>query len=806
MTPSAVAFSRRELPHASSYNAAAGSRAVPDQTLASPGVDIRNAASVSDIRAALQTLRSRETSITASLDALLASQKRFSRELARLDLLRAKLGAQVSAVRSISNDMLSDASSSASHISKAVKHLDMEQERVRSTLSVVEQVVELKACVLGVAASMGVSQDWETAANYVHRASKIPRDIVTGNFAANIVPTTEVPDAPDITLNNAAESLCHLFLREFDRAVHDNDTSKITRFFKLFPLIGRAEVGLDVYGRYVCQGVATRARSNLSFAAGARESPYFHATVLTKLFEQIAQIIESHGPLVERHYGAESMTQVIQRLQAEADMQGNIILETWTEERAVDRKLTDIKSYAFTFLVQSFLSTRSGPAASGVSSPAPQAIDNEGVEMKDVDSLLNEMAMMLQRWSLYTRFITDKCTHNDVSPSVPEFLSSSALMQKINDCVINPFNTMNTFFLRRAVEKAFQLDEQPTGLNLNLHAPLSASSSPPYISSAVDDIMYIVNRILRQSMDTGQLSVVKSVIFTLTRVLGSEFIGMIQRKMRDEYYPRATVSGGSPSELIIIGFLVLINNLDVAVEYVHRIASSQLTDDYLKRVFSDEGDAESVRTSMNGFTSSFESKAADLLGDGIQVMHNNVVKPRLRPILSEAFRDVSYTPEPQDSYAFADAPVDGTDENDVQARFKRDWMELMLPLSRLLTQKSFERLLQISLTALARLLEKRVWAYHGRVNCLGANRLERDVRGLISEAVFIGERSQAYKFRGIFARCTEIVLIMGLEEEEWVAMNPQQQGSIRRDDSSKALLGALSAEERMRARAAITDR
>lgn len=410
MIHSGVVSSRQEIPLLSSSSASGDRAGLDAGGAASVDIDIRNAASVSEIKAALQALRSREASVTSSLDALLASQKAFSRELARLDLLRAKLGAQVSTVRSVSNDMLSDAASSANHISKAVQSLDMEQDRVRGTLSVVEQVVELKACVLGVAASMGVSQDWETAANYVHRASKIPRDIVTGKFAAKVVPTTEVPDAPDITLDNAAGSLCHLFLREFDRAVQDNDTSKITRFFKLFPLIGRAEVGLDVYGRYVCQGVASRARANLNAGPGAKDSLYFHATVLTKLFEQIAQIIEGHGPLVERHYGSGSMTQIIERLQSEADMQGGIVLETWNEERAIDRKLTDIKSYAFTFLVQSFLPTRGGPTTSNVSSPAPvNATADDGVDMKDVDSLLNEMAMILQRWSLYTRFITDKC-------------------------------------------------------------------------------------------------------------------------------------------------------------------------------------------------------------------------------------------------------------------------------------------------------------------------------------------------------------------------------------------------------------
>ncbi|KAI5295634.1 hypothetical protein KEM52_000766 [Ascosphaera acerosa] len=769
-------------------------------------VAIDSVTTIDEVREALADLTVRDARVTASLDALLASQHQFSRKLARLELLRAKLGAQVSAVRSLRNEKVSESAIAASRISKAVEHLDLKQQRVKDTLAVVEQVAELKACVLGVAAAMGVSQDWETAASYVHRASKIPRDIVTSEFAARIVPTTEVPDAPSITLDNAAESLCRLFLREFERAVQENDFAKITRFFKLFPLIGRTEVGLDAYGRYVCQGVAARARNNLKGdPSNARDGPYFFANVLTKLFEQIAQIIESHGPLVERHYGKGSMSQVVQRLQVEADTQGGSVLETWRKERNIDRKLTDIKSYAFTFLVQSFLPpARGGSAGSGVSSPAPGQAEDETVDMKIIDSLLNEMAMMLQRWSLYTRFIKDRCASPE-SPGMPVFLSSSSLMHKITEFIVEPFSTMNTFFLRRAVEKAFQLDEQPAGLHLNLHKPLPSTSVPPYISSAVDDIMYIVNRIMRQSMETSQVSTVTSVIFTLTRVLGSEFIGMVQRKMRDEHYPRPLVTGGTPPEATIVAFLVLINSLDVASDYVHRIASSQVSDERIASAFSQQSSAEAISTAMRNFTSSFESKASELLGDGVQVVHNNVIKARLRPLLSEAFRDVNYQPDSSTSYAFGGGSTDADDSegSPVQIRFKRGWLELMLPLSRIMTTRAFGRLLHISLTALARLLEKRIWAYHNRVNSVGAGQLERDVRGLITEAVSVGEQSQSYKLRGIFARCSEIVLIMGLEQDEWQAMNQEQAGQD--PDSASVKHGELSHEERLRARAAIAD-
>ncbi|KAL8954029.1 MAG: hypothetical protein Q9222_000151 [Ikaeria aurantiellina] len=379
---------------------------------------LTEAASTSDIRAIMAELAQRETTVTGRLEALVASQQDLQHSLTKLDLLRANLGSQAVATRSVSNNMLSSAAATARRISSAVNRLDLEQVRVKNTLDVVEQVAELRTCVLGVTGSMGAAQDWEAAASYLNRASKIPSDIVNGSFAEEIVPTAEVPDPPKTTLAQAAESLRGLFLREFHKATDENNGPRVTRFFKLFPLIGKPDVGLDVYARYVCQGVATRARSNLHAGAGGLQNTegYFYANALTKLFEQIAQIVEQHGGLVRLHYGAGSIVRVIERLQTEADVQGGIIIDTWSDERSMDRKLTDIKSYAFTFLVQSFLPAQ--PARAGTpraGSPHKKGVEEsrnhgeEGADTKEVDTLLSEMTVMAARWALYRRFIALKC-------------------------------------------------------------------------------------------------------------------------------------------------------------------------------------------------------------------------------------------------------------------------------------------------------------------------------------------------------------------------------------------------------------
>ncbi|ORY16013.1 hypothetical protein BCR34DRAFT_622593 [Clohesyomyces aquaticus] len=772
-----------------------------------PPLDMSQATSVADIHATLARLHRQEATVTQRLDHLIASQKDLSRELGRLDLLRAHLGTQAVNTRAISNGMLSDAASTANRISSAVKRLDREQSNVKATLEVVEQVAELKACVLGVNGSMGAPQDWETAAGYLSRASKIPADVVNGSFAEEIVPTAEVPDPPRVTLDAAAESLCGLFLREFEKAAKEGDGSRVTRFFKLFPLIGRTDTGLDAYGRYVCQGVAARARTNFNSATPAqRKEPFFYANTITKLFEHIAQIVDGHEPVVERHYGPGMMAKVIERLQIEADVQGGIVLDTWLDERNIGRKLTDIKSYAFSFLVQSFApKPASGIPRSNSPANAPRSSEDEGVNMKEVDGLLGESALMLGRWALYSRFLSSKCAPPeredeaiiDRGLTMPPFLMTSNLYKKVASHLVEPFNVMTTFFFRRSVEKAFQLDESPSDLNLNPAKPLGAN--PPFISSAVDDVMYIVNQILQRSLATSQRAVVASVVPDVGRVLSAEFIGMIQRKMRDESYPKPVIQGGLPPEDKVIAFLVLINNLDVANDYIKRImtqvsgepaatnGSSTPSTSSLHDLFPFGHDAAFVSNSLKSMEHSFSTKAAELLSDSIQVTFHQVLKPRVRPILAEAFRDIDYSP--------SDATVDdgaASDEEDdadlVKSRFDRGWGSLIRPIKRILTPANFDRLLTVAMNYLSTALEKRIRSYYGRVNELGAVRLERDVAGVINAAVTGGK----YGLRDAFTKCTQMTLIMNMEEDEWEEVINEEAGR------ESGIPWVLDAEERRR--------
>ena len=371
---------------------------------------------------------------------------------------------------------------------------------------------------------------------------------------------------------------------------------------------------------------------------------------------------------------------------------------------------------------------------------------------------------------------------------------------------------MTTFFFRRSVEKAFQLDEQPSGLSLNPSKTLS--SNPPYITSAVDDVMYIVDQVVQRSLATSQRAIVASVVPTIARVLGSDFVGMIQRKMRDESYPKAAVQGALPPENVIIAFLVLINNLDVASDYVKRIVQSRIQSSdqqstngsnttppspSLIDLYPFNHDAVFVANALKSLLHSFETKTSELLSDGIYVVFKNVMKPRLRPILADAFRDIDYQLTSEElEEATREAEVNTNDsslsEDAVQRRFERGWDALTKPITRILTEHNFDKLLNTIISYLAEVLEKRIWSYYGRVNELGAVRLERDIAAIVGTVVKGGR----YGLRDAFARCTQICLVMNMEDDEWE--------ELQAAPSNEGVDWKVDIEERSRAKAMIRGR
>ncbi len=158
--------------------------------------------------------------------------------------------------------------------------------------------------------------------------------------------------------------------------------------------------------------------------------------------------------------------------------------------------------------------------------------------------------------------------------------------------------------------------------------------------------------------------------------------------------------------------------------------------------------------------------------------------------MAEAFRDIDYAPEADEDQLDEDGEEEDADL--VKSRFDRGWGVVIRPIKRILTAPNFDRLLTFALNYLASALEKRIRSYYGRVNELGAVRLERDIAGIITAAVAGGK----YGLRDAFTRSTQMTLIMNMEDDEWDEV-------VNDAGGESGIPWVLDAEERKRVRAIV---
>lgn len=811
--------------------------------------DVIHASTLEDLRVALQQVKTARSSIDHSLQRYVSSTSlAHSNQVRKLNLLKAQLGSALSS----SHDLLSNLSSAsfgASALAVKVRRIDLEQSRVSESLQYVNDVIELKHCVQGVNHAMDI-RDWERAANYINKARQLSPDLLNGTFAKAMVPSAEFPDFPEETLHEASKSLGVVFLREFEKAANERNMGSLTRYFKLFPLIGQEKEGLSVYAKFICGIITAQSRQRIQSrqsSASSFDSPMFYALAMTRLFENIAVIVNQHAPIVERHYGKGRMAKVLDKTQDEADSQGGLIVDTLWDERNIPRVLTDVQAYSFPYLVNSFAPGGSSTAGnkSSTSNSSRRAnspgfnsgnrnssdfnsgggvYDSENVDLKHIGDLIRELSVIMNRWSLYRKFLGVKWTEysgeSNISSSgimgMPSVLIESNFEKKINTKVGPAFQTMAIFAFRRSLEKALQLEELPD-------ITLSYSPESPLVTSLVEDCMYILKIILQQTLDTGEIYVIKPTITSIRRILESDFVGAMQRKLRDDA-PRAvsatatfnaTTSTGSSStsggivsrlstpppgasaspgsstsgsgipgglsglhgheEIRLRNFMVFLNNLYIASEYSTRIVKDSVIED--SSPFGT--DAQDIRDQLNTFVQSFKHRCDELITDGTQVAFSQVMSARIRHLANNLFKDTDYMVSPGDGPNNGGGNSDeysGSNSSMVSIIFNREWGVIKNGLANVLAPPLFTKFMTHAAGLLSRTLEKRIWSLEGKVNELGAIKLDRDVSRIIAQ-VSTGQ----YSLRDKFVRVAQLVMIIGLddvEEEEgvsWILNDSERQ-------------------------------
>ncbi|KAJ6455868.1 COG4 transport protein-domain-containing protein [Mycena sanguinolenta] len=697
---------------------------------------------LADILSSIAEYQSEETQLSNSLSDLLSAREPILASLTRLQMLVPHLDElQNEAV--LLSSTVSATAQTAERVGGRVRSLDEEMRRVREAGDRVGQVMDLKTSLAALQSSID-SQDWESAARHCARAMALPLEVISGQFAETAVPTSDSHLPPAQTLQAAREHLLAIFRQQFEQASRSRDSTTTSRFFKLFPAVGWEEEGLQAYAAFVIDLVRVRAP-----ASAKTSSPLYYITALTALFESIALIVEQHQPVVEKYYGKGKMQSVVTRLLEECDRVAKGLIEGWEEERTIKRKLIDVaENPPLTLASHNNAPRRQQPSL---------VPDEDLVDPREIDRVVSEVVVMVGRWNLFKKFLSrslEESSENDsdVAQPPPELvatLEATASQHLFEETLSSQYMPLEIWYTRTTVDKAHRLSS-------------ADSSQVPVTTTTPDDVFYILKIVLSRVLSTGSVRTVEQMFGQLRDIMDKDYVGVIKKKL-DEVYRSSGPTGpnarGEKAErenrtAFIAGSFrcILLNDLDLSSSHLERLTRDLATSPASTQHFLDSQHP-AVKNHITGF-SNLVAKFRSALRSGIEQLFNQLMRPKLRNLITDVYKDVSYVLD-DDSYSAAEY-------NDVvRKRFIKAWEGLVDGYKDTFTESNYRLFFGLALDVLLRPWEKFMMGF--KFTELGAIRFDRDLRAITT---YLSSQTAFADAREKYVRLQQLSTILNLESDE----------------------------------------
>ncbi|KAJ7285558.1 COG4 transport protein-domain-containing protein [Mycena rebaudengoi] len=695
----------------------------------------RSLTNISEILTCMSSLQAEETDVSNSLSDLLSARDPIVASLARLQALVPLLDGLQSDATLLSHTV-SLTAQTAERVGGRVRSLDEEMRRVRDAGDRVAQVMDLKTSLAALQSAIDI-QDWESATRHCARAMSLPLHVISGPFAETAVPTSESHLPPAQTLQAAREHLLAVFYQQFEQASRSRDSTTTSRFFKLFPAIGWEAEGLEAYASFVVDLVRVRAP-----ASAKTSSPLYYITALTALFESIALIVDQHQPVVEKYYGQGKMQSVVNRLLEECDRVVKGLLEGWEQERSIKRKVADVSDNPPPTLSSLNNNRRQQPS---------MAPDEEVVDPREIDKVLSEVAGMAGRWNLFRKFLSESLSDSsDENPDqeAPNKDSSAALEATAShhifeDILLTRYIPLELWYTRTTIDKAHRLSTPDT-------------SQTPVTTTTPDDVFYILKIVLSRLLSTGSLKTVEQMLEQLRDVMDRDYVGVIKKKLDDVYRTSGSSGPNARGEKAErenrAAFIILLNDLDLSSSHLERLTRDLGANPTINQHFLDVQQP-LVKNQITVFAT-LVSKFRSALRSGVEQLFNQLMRPKLRNLITDVYKDVSYILD-DDSYSAAEY------QDVVRKRFVKAWEGLVDGYKDTFTESNYRLFFGLALDVLLRPWEKFMMGF--KFTELGAIRFDRDLRAITT---YLSSQTAFGDAREKFLRLQQLSTILNLDNEE----------------------------------------
>ncbi|CAK9435374.1 uncharacterized protein LODBEIA_P01010 [Lodderomyces beijingensis] len=522
------------------------------KTMAEIKAKFKSAATPTEIASLIEQIDSTVSQIDTTLhNYTTLNRQRLQQDITNIESLRtSKLSPTITESAALLN-IFAAADELGHQLTFKIKSLDEEIGNVNKTLKYVEDMQLLKTNINQISYAIE-HKNWESAARCIHTIqTKIPKELISSEFASVVIPSTEIPELPQMSIAKWTDQLTEVFKSQFTDAAKRRDVEKLTMYFQLFPLLEKEEVGLTCYAKFICE-IINESSKNLTSTVNNIHSndlkPGIFSIVTMQLFENVSMMLSQHGPLIKKYYIStypDALTFVINKLQREVDLQIGIIADTFYDARRLEKVFQDIELYSFPILSKRLKETHEHePSAMNNEDVA----DDEFLPIRFIGDLCSELSSILQSWSLYCKFIAIKYfnTSSDSGLPVPEIILKSNFTKKVNEKLLPSFEKLYRFYFRRSFEKSISIEELPslepyllvTSTSTSTSTTKSKSPEQVPVSSVVEDLTLILNNTLRNAIHSGFPSAVKSFIVEAFNVVQQDLINGFFIKNLNENSPK----------------------------------------------------------------------------------------------------------------------------------------------------------------------------------------------------------------------------------------------------------------------------
>ncbi|EMG50659.1 Golgi transport complex subunit, putative [Candida maltosa Xu316] len=759
------------------------------------------------------------------------NSKKLQQDITNIELMRtSKLSTTISNTNKLTN-IFSGANDLGHKLTFKIKSLDEEIGNVNKTLEYVNNIQLLKNNINQ--ANYAIEhKNWELAARCIHTInSKIPSELISGKFASVVIPSTDIPELPTVAISNWIDKLTIVFKEQFNQAAKAKNVEQLTKFFQLFPLINQEEVGLNCYSKFICDIINETSKTLMTGLESAHDlKPGIFSSIVLQLFESISMMLSQHGPLIKKYYSdtyPSALSYVINKIQREIDLQVGIIADTFYDLRRLDKYFQDIQLYTFPVLSKRLAELKEHAVQEQDSYRNSFDTSDDLLPIRSIGDLIQELSSIFENWTLYCKFITIKYLHDPVTKDdvlmLPELIRKSTFTRKINEKLLPAFEKLYKFYFRRSLEKAITIEELPS-LEQYLLLSNEKSISPDQVpaSSVIEDLTLVLNSSLRSVVQSGIPSSVKSFINESFTIIQQDLINGFFIKNLNDNQPRynqilslvnpnesinrastpisrtgtpdplsatgatgflkgassalgSVVSGSSvivgglqtaPNNPKLLNFVIYLNTVAMAQEYFVKIFENIKKDHYLRSYYPFGKDSEKIDNILqHDFLDPFASISNKIISESLINLYNQSIKNRLLVLVNDFFSEVQ-TNNNESNYVIYTAS--NINDPSVLVKFTSNWQSLTKPYYQTLHKTIWNKVLRLIVVNLTNLLEKKLLFILNRlkINELGSIKLEKDVSYLINEIC-----QDNYYLREKFVRLTQIVLLVGMDDEEYEDSN-----------------------------------